>query len=90
MGRRVGAAPRANLAYRMKVIRPALPRRIGVHEVGDTDTETRHAGVEHLDALAWGCRWPRPQVVVGKQLAVGHLRTHGLRLGYTWATNRRR
>ena len=67
MVRRAGAAPGANLAYKMKVIFPALPRRAGSASLVSliADAEAGKAAVEHLVALAARCRWKRAKVSVG-------------------------
>ena len=89
MVRRVGAAPGGNLAYRMKLIFPALPRRAGsASTVSLTLTPKPGTRVSNTST-----RWPdgaggrarRYRSVIS--LLVGHLGLLSGVLGYGWATN---
>ena len=87
MVRRVGAAPGENRAYRMKLMRPALPRRAGSASLV-SETRMPKPGTRLSNTST---RWPRGaggsdfEQAVGEQSLVGHQRKLpglGLRLGY--------
>ena len=86
MGRRVGAAPGANRARRMKVIFPALPRRAGSASTASVILIPKPGRRASHTSL----RWPRGagEAPSGTARLAVSCRPSGLLrvLGYGWAT----